>query len=86
MSDAPEPADAPATDVYLAVPVPRGPWFITQHDAHALRDNPEHMWERVYRYWPVLTPDGGIIMCSTTTDAGRVADLLNELTERAKNA
>lgn len=68
--------------VYLAVPIPRGPWFITQHDAHALRADPDHMWERVWRYWPVLTPDGGVIMCSTQDDAERVASLLNESNER----
>jgi hypothetical protein len=84
VTDEPETAATQATDVYLAVPVPRGPWFITQHDARALRENQHHTWERVYRYWPVLTPDGGVIMCSTTTDAQRVADLLNELTARGR--
>lgn len=75
-------SDVASVDEYLAVPIPRGPWFITQHDARALRADPNHTWQKVWRYWPILTPDGGVMMASTQDDAERIAATLNELRAR----
>lgn len=33
---------------------------------------------------PVLTPDGGVIMCSSIADAERVCSLLNEAARRVR--
>lgn len=35
-----------------------------------------------FAHWPVMTPDKGVLMCSTYADAQRVALTLNELLDR----
>lgn len=65
------------TDRYVADLHPRGPYYVPQIPEWR---KPEPGAEQpVYRYWPVLTPDGGIMFASTETDAQRIAATLNEL-------
>src|SRR5262245_41881740 len=73
-----------ANGYYTYGQYPRGPFYLDGWTGKKLLTQPE-LWGSlpvVYRYWPILTPDNGIIFCSTEDDAMRVCITFNELLDR----